>query len=82
MCMFITARNRCNNPGNITDGDWELVSDDGMSNNMSSQFSPNTIINVTCTPGFALVGNPLVYCGMDGRWNSTIPTCEGKFPQM
>ncbi|XP_071801942.1 clotting factor C-like isoform X3 [Asterias amurensis] len=70
------ARNRCNNPGNITDGDWELVSDDGMSNNMSSQFSPNTIINVTCTPGFALVGNPLVYCGMDGRWNSTIPTCE------
>ncbi|XP_071802559.1 complement C2-like [Asterias amurensis] len=70
------ARNRCNNPGNITDGDWEPVSDDGMSNNMSSQFSPNTIINVTCTPGFALVGNPLVYCGMDGRWNSTIPTCE------
>ena len=37
----------------------------------------NTIITVTCQSGYRLAGNTgVLYCSTEGRWNTTMPSCE------
>ncbi|XP_051954495.1 sushi, von Willebrand factor type A, EGF and pentraxin domain-containing protein 1-like [Xyrauchen texanus] len=39
----------------------------------------NTVVQITCSPGFKLNGAQQLRCGADGSWTSNVPTCEPVF---
>ncbi|XP_051954496.1 sushi, von Willebrand factor type A, EGF and pentraxin domain-containing protein 1-like [Xyrauchen texanus] len=39
----------------------------------------NTVVQITCSPGFSLNGAQQLRCGADGSWTSNVPTCEPVF---
>lgn len=36
----------------------------------------NTVVQITCVPGFKLNGGRKLRCGADGSWMPNVPTCE------
>ncbi|XP_051948170.1 sushi, von Willebrand factor type A, EGF and pentraxin domain-containing protein 1-like [Xyrauchen texanus] len=36
----------------------------------------DTVVQITCSPGFELNGDPQLKCGEDGSWSPNLPTCE------
>ncbi|XP_051518207.1 sushi, von Willebrand factor type A, EGF and pentraxin domain-containing protein 1-like [Myxocyprinus asiaticus] len=36
----------------------------------------NTVVQITCSPGFSLNGTAQLRCGADGSWTPSVPTCE------
>ncbi|XP_051955250.1 complement receptor type 2-like [Xyrauchen texanus] len=36
----------------------------------------NTVVQITCSPGFKLIGAQELRCGADGSWTPAVPTCE------
>ncbi|XP_051954128.1 beta-2-glycoprotein 1-like [Xyrauchen texanus] len=39
----------------------------------------NTVVQITCSPGFSLNGAQQLRCGADGSWTPNVPTCEPVF---
>ena len=45
----------------------------------SSGTTSNRLATYSCYTGYAITGESRRVCRADGRWNSTAPTCVGKF---
>ncbi|XP_051515075.1 sushi, von Willebrand factor type A, EGF and pentraxin domain-containing protein 1-like [Myxocyprinus asiaticus] len=48
---------------------------------LNGQVSPqqvvfDTVVHITCSPGFRLNGADLLRCGADASWTPNVPTCE------
>ena len=42
-----------------------------------TRFSHGNMVSFDCQPGYSLVGDRVVRC-IHGKWNSTVPVCNGK----
>lgn len=42
---------------------------------LSTSFLHGTMVSYTCSPGYELLGNPVLICQEDGTWNSSAPSC-------
>ena len=38
----------------------------------------NSILTLSCSEGYELIGDSTMVCGEDGEWNGTKPQCKGK----
>lgn len=45
---------------------------------VGNDFTVGKSVRFECNDGFNLNGATTLNCGVDGKWNSPVPTCEGK----
>lgn len=42
------------------------------------EVSPGALVQLSCDPGFYLVGEPVLQCQNQGEWSHPLPSCERK----
>ncbi|XP_051569429.1 E-selectin-like isoform X2 [Myxocyprinus asiaticus] len=52
----------------------DIVITNGQVTSQAVEF--NTVVQITCSPGFKLNGAQTIRCGADGSWIPSVPTCE------
>jgi hypothetical protein len=61
-----------------SEGKCEEISRENMKQSPAGSVMENTVVKVTCSAAFSLIGHEDVTCLADGEWSST-GICEGRY---